>query len=193
MQVDKLVNYHKAVGDPTRLRIIALLKNEPLHGQAIAHKLGLQPSTITHHISKLRDVGLVYQRRDGNTIYFYLDQKKLEYSSRAILNIGEEPRTNQELQVDLKEKLSIIKNFFNEDGTLKNMPSQRKKKVVILAYLIRHLKHGKVYTEQEINEYIKKYHVDSSMIRREWIMHHFMFRQNNEYELNPEEMWPMVF
>jgi len=193
LQLDKLVNYHKAVGDPTRLRIIALLKHEHLHGQAIAHKLGLQPSTITHHISKLRDVGLVYQRRDGNTIYFYLDQKKLEYSSRAILNIGEETRTSQELQVDLKEKMSIIKNFFNEDGTLKNMPSQRKKKVVILAYLIRHLKYGKIYTEQEINEYIKKYHEDSSTIRREWIMHHFMFRQNNEYELNPEEMWPMVF
>ena len=193
MQLDKLVNYHKAVGDPTRIRIISLLKKGPLHGQAIAYKLGLQPPTITHHISKLRDVGLVYQRRQGNIIYFYLDSERLEYNSKAILNIGEESMENQDSKLNDKDKLSIIKSFINSDGTLKQIPSQRKKKNVILAYLIRDLHQGKTYKEKDLNEYIKNYHEDYATIRRELIMQHFMYRQNGEYELNPKEMWPVTF
>jgi len=193
MQLDKLVNYHKAVGDPTRIRIISLLKKGPLHGQAIAYKLGLQPSTITHHISKLRDVGLVYQRRQGNIIYFYLDSERLEYNSKAILNIGEESMENQDSKINDKDKLSIVKNFINSDGKLTQIPSQRKKKNVILAYLIRDLHQGKTYKEKDLNEYIKNYHEDYATIRRELIMQHFMYRQNGEYELNPKEMWPVTF
>ncbi|GAB1768795.1 metalloregulator ArsR/SmtB family transcription factor [Priestia aryabhattai] len=193
MQLDKLVNYHKAVGDPTRIRIISLLKKGPLHGQAIAYKLGLQPPTITHHISKLRDVGLVYQRRQGNIIYFYLDSERLEYNSKAILNIGEESMENQDSKINNQDKLSIVKNFINSDGTLKQIPSQRKKKNVILAYLIRDLHQGKTYKERDLNEYIKNYHEDYATIRRELIMQHFMYRQNGEYELNPKEMWPVTF
>ncbi|QSX23937.1 metalloregulator ArsR/SmtB family transcription factor [Priestia megaterium] len=193
MQLDKLVNYHKAVGDPTRIRIISLLKKGPLHGQAIAYKLGLQPSTITHHISKLRDIGLVYQRRQGNIIYFYLDSERLEYNSKAILNIGEESIENQDSKINDKDKLSIVKNFVNSDGTLKQIPIQRKKKNVILAYLIRDLHQGKTYKEKDLNEYIKNYHEDYATIRRELIMQHFMYRQNGEYELNPKEMWPVTF
>ncbi|MDC7767108.1 metalloregulator ArsR/SmtB family transcription factor [Priestia aryabhattai] len=193
MQLDKLVNYHKAVGDPTRIRIISLLKKGPLHGQAIAYKLGLQPPTITHHISKLRDVGLVYQRRQGNIIYFYLDSERLEYNSKAILNIREESMENQDSKINNQDKLSIVKNFINSDGTLKQIPSQRKKKNVILAYLIRDLHQGKTYKERDLNEYIKNYHEDYATIRRELIMQHFMYRQNGEYELNPKEMWPVTF
>ncbi|MDG0060354.1 metalloregulator ArsR/SmtB family transcription factor [Priestia sp. P5] len=193
MQLDKLVNYHKAVGDPTRIRIISLLKKGPLHGQAIAYKLGLQPPTITHHISKLRDVGLVYQRRQGNIIYFYLDSERLEYNSKAILDIREESMENQDSKINNQDKLSIVKNFINSDGTLKQIPSQRKKKNVILAYLIRDLHQGKTYKERDLNEYIKNYHEDYATIRRELIMQHFMYRQNGEYELNPKEMWPVTF
>ena len=49
MQLNELVNFHKTIGDKTRIRIISLLKEGPLHGQAIAGKLGLlhQPFHIT--------------------------------------------------------------------------------------------------------------------------------------------------
>ncbi|TWK74705.1 Transcriptional repressor SdpR [Bacillus paralicheniformis] len=100
---------------------------------------------------------------------------------------------NQEIKINDKEKLSIVKNFINSDGTLKQIPSQRKKKNVVLAYLIRDLHHGKRYKEKDLNEYIKNYHEDYATIRRELIMQHFMYRQNGEYELNPKEMWPVVF
>ncbi|QXJ36781.1 hypothetical protein BV455_03993 [Parageobacillus caldoxylosilyticus] len=46
MQLSRLVNFYKNLDDPTRIRIIALLRHGSLHGQAIAGKLGLKPPTI---------------------------------------------------------------------------------------------------------------------------------------------------
>jgi DNA-binding transcriptional ArsR family regulator len=71
MQMSKIVDFHKALGDLTRVRIIALLQQGPLHGQAIAGKLGLKPPTITHHIAKLREVGLIKERREKKYYLFF--------------------------------------------------------------------------------------------------------------------------
>jgi len=193
MQLDKMVAFHKAAGDPTRLRIIALLRQGPLHGQAIAGKLGLRPPTITHHLKKLRDTGMVYSRRDKNTIYFYLDEKKLAFMAEAVTRIGDEKvKSDKEWQVTEKEERQILQNFITVDGKLKQMPSQLKKRVVILAYYVKAFQPGKTYEEKEVNEYIQTFFEDYATVRREWIMHHFMYRENNRYELNPEEMWPVV-
>ncbi|ARI77723.1 DUF2087 domain-containing protein [Halobacillus mangrovi] len=193
MQLDKMVAFHKAVGDPTRLRIIALLRHGPLHGQAIAGKLGLRPPTITHHLKKLRDTGMVYSRRDRNTIYFHLDERKLEFMTTAILRIGDEEAMNKnELQVTDKEQTKVLNSFISKDGKLKSIPSQQKKKIVILSYFVQGFDQGKTYEEKEVNEYIKTFFDDFATIRREWIMHSFMYRENNIYELNPQELWPVV-
>ncbi|MGG1594419.1 metalloregulator ArsR/SmtB family transcription factor [Terribacillus saccharophilus] len=192
MQLDKLVRFHKAIGDATRMRIIAVLKKGPLHGQAIAHKLGLKPPTITHHMTKLREVGVVYQRRDGNTIYFYLDEPRLTKLANSILQLGQES-LHPSADLGAEEKLKLVKNFFSSDGKLTQLPAQEKKRVVILAYMIQHLKRHHIYEEQELNSYIQNYCDDYATIRREWIMHHFIYRDGNTYQLNPGEMWPASF
>lgn len=46
-----------------------------------------------------------------------------------------------------------------------------------------------MYPERELNEWIKQYHEDFATIRRELIMHQFMYREREMYELNPREMW----
>jgi hypothetical protein len=55
--------------------------------------------------------------------------------------------------------------------------------------MVSKLEHGRKYTEKEINEYIKQYHEDYATIRREFIMHQYMYRENDVYEMNPQEMW----
>jgi hypothetical protein len=189
MQLNKIVEFHKALGDLTRVRIVALLQQGPLHGQAIAGKLGLKPPTITHHIAKLREVGLIKERRDKNTIYFSLNTKILEGSAMAILSIGKDRDVNMEFAVTDQERASILKNFFTSEGKLKNYPAQRKKKIVVLEHMVKGLEFGKVYPEKEINEYLKQYFDDYATLRRELIICQFMYRENNLYELNPPELW----
>lgn len=189
MQLNKIVEFHKALGDLTRIRIIALLKQGPLHGQAIAGKLGLKPPTITHHIAKLREVGLIKEKRDKNTIYFSLNTKILESSAKAVLSVGTGGDASMEMEVTAEERTAIINNFFTKDGKLKNYPAQRKKKLVVLAHMVKGLEFGKVYPEKEINEYLKQFHEDYATLRRELIMCQYMYRENNQYELNPVELW----
>ncbi|WP_088068746.1 DUF2087 domain-containing protein [Gottfriedia luciferensis] len=189
MQLNKIVDFHKAIGDLTRVRIIALLQQGQLSGQEIASKLGLKPPTITHHMTKLREVGLIKERRDKNTIYFSLNTKILEMSAKAIFSVGTGGNANMEMSVTEEESAAIINNFFTKDGKLKIYPAQRKKKLVVLAHMIKGLEFGKVYQEREINEYLKKFHEDYATLRRELIMCQFMYRENNQYELNPVELW----
>ncbi|MFC4801492.1 metalloregulator ArsR/SmtB family transcription factor [Neobacillus sp. GCM10023253] len=189
MQLNKIVEFHKALGDLTRIKIVALLQQGPLHGQAIAGKLGLKPPTITHHMAKLREVGLIKERRDKNTIYFSLNTKILEMSAKAILNVRTGGGAELEMSVTAEDREAIIKNFFTKEGKLKTYPAQRKKKLVVLEHMIKGLELGKVYQEKEINEYLKQYHEDYATLRRELIMCQFMYRENNQYELNPVEVW----
>lgn len=192
MQLDRIVQFHKTVGDVTRIRIIALLKNGPLHGQALAGKLGVSAPTITHHMAKLREADLIYERRDKNTIYFYLNEKSLALQAQAILNVGNNGDTQQGkegVSVKSQEQSAVIRNFFRKDGKLKHLPAQLKKKRIVLEHLVQGLEPRRQYTEKEINEYIQKYHEDFATIRREFIMHQYMYRENGIYELNPPEMW----
>jgi hypothetical protein len=191
MQLNRLVAFYKTLGDPTRIRIVFLLAKGPLHGQAIAGKLGLTPPTITHHLNKLREINLVYQRRDKNTVYFYLNESVLKHQSGVLAKLADKEEVKK-MEEQNSENQKVIENFFTRDGKLKNIPAQRKKKLMVFEHLIKGLKMGKKYEEKELNEYIKQYHEDYATIRREFIINHYMYRENGIYELNPPEMWAKI-
>lgn len=187
MQLEKQVAFLKGIADPARMKIIHLLAGGPLHGQAIAGKLGLTPPTISHHLTKLRNSGAIISRRDKNTIYFELNKKMMRQHLLGILDVLEDKKE----ETNVEEKQVIIRNFFDKEGKLKTIPAQRKKKLVVLEYMIEKLEMGKKYPEKEVNAFIQHYHEDYATIRREFINHQFMYRENNIYEVNPIEMWLM--
>ncbi|CAM3484981.1 metalloregulator ArsR/SmtB family transcription factor [Brevibacillus invocatus] len=206
MQLDQLVSFYKAMGDTTRVRILAILANGPLHGQALAGKLGVTPPTITHHMAKLREAGLVYERRDKNTVYFYLHEANVKRQSQAIVGVLDRAKsgagdslfadTDAETRGERGEEnkmavesIQVIRSFFTAEGKLKQIPAQRKKKLIVFEHIVRGLKKGHKYTEKEISDYIRQFHEDYATIRREFIMNHYMYREDGVYELNPEEMW----
>lgn len=194
MQLDKVVNYHKALADPTRIKILILLADGELNGRDLAEKLSVTPATITHHAAKLREVSLINERRDKNTIYFSLDPYFLTNYATATekliyRNTDSKGGTDALLDEQKRTKDSVIRNFFTSEGTIKSLPAQLKKKLIVLEHLVSQLENGRKYTEKEINAFIKNFHPDFATIRREFIMHQFMFRENEIYELNPQEMW----
>ncbi|MDR7236073.1 biotin operon repressor [Neobacillus drentensis] len=193
IQLDRIVAFYKTMGDPTRIRIVAILAKGPLHGQAIAGKLGLSAPTITHHLKKLRDIHVVYDRRVKNTIYFYLNESLINQQAKVFTELLE--KRGEELDGMVEESIErqkIIENFFTKNGKLKNIPAQRKKKLIVFEHMVQGLKIGEKYEEKYLNEYIKQFHEDYATIRREFIINHYMFRENGIYELNPEEMWAKI-
>lgn len=191
MQLEKIVNYHKALADPTRLRMLLLLSQGEMHGQILAEKLNLSQPTVTHHAAKLREAALIKERRDKNTVYFMLNPEFIKAGAEASLQFifskGAGSMEEQSTENSLKE--SVLRNFFSKDGRLRQIPAQYKKKLIALQYMVEKLEPGVVYSEKEINTFISQFHADFATIRREFIMHQFMYRENNQYELNPPELW----
>lgn len=63
------------LGDSTRLKILYVLaKGEELCVCDLADILGKEISAISHQLRRLRDRGLVRNRRDGMTIYYRVEQ-----------------------------------------------------------------------------------------------------------------------
>ncbi|AIQ36218.1 MULTISPECIES: metalloregulator ArsR/SmtB family transcription factor [Paenibacillus] len=191
MQLEKIVNYHKALADPTRLRLLLLLSQGEMHGQALAEKLNLSQPTVTHHAAKLREAALIKERRDKNTVYFKLNPEFISSGAEASLQFifSKGARNMEEKSPENSLKESVLRNFFSKDGRLRQIPAQYKKKLIALQYMVEKLEPRVVYTEKEINEFIKQFHEDFATIRREFIMHQFMYRENDKYELNPREIW----
>jgi ArsR family transcriptional regulator len=66
------VEIFKAVADPCRLRILKLLKEGELCVCEIMTALKKPQSSTSHHLSILREAGLVKERRDGKWSYYRL-------------------------------------------------------------------------------------------------------------------------
>jgi ArsR family transcriptional regulator, lead/cadmium/zinc/bismuth-responsive transcriptional repressor len=62
-----------ALGDPTRLRIVAALDAHELCVCDIAVVVGLSESAVSHHLRQLRALGLVRFRREGRLVIYTLD------------------------------------------------------------------------------------------------------------------------
>ncbi|ASS74282.1 ArsR family transcriptional regulator [Tumebacillus algifaecis] len=187
MQLDRMLEFHKALADANRLKIVMLLAAGPLSGQEIAVKLGLTPATVTHHMNLLRNAMVVKGVREKNTIYFYLLEQELERKSQSILR-----RVQQVKRTSGGEREKVVQNFLDANGRLKSIPSQRKKKLIIFEHLLQGLEVGHPYSENEINEYINQYHEDHCTIRREFVMNHYMYRADGVYTLNPPELWTKI-
>ncbi len=69
----------KAIGDPTRVRIIELLQAQTaeITGTEIAGHVGVSLALLCHHSSVLVEAGLVNKRKEGQTSYWTLNRDAL--------------------------------------------------------------------------------------------------------------------
>ncbi len=65
----------KALGDPTRIRILNLLFKNEYSVNDIADILNLRQSTVSHQLSFLKNLRLVKYRREGTFLYYSHDDE----------------------------------------------------------------------------------------------------------------------
>ncbi|MBI5585056.1 MAG: winged helix-turn-helix transcriptional regulator [Deltaproteobacteria bacterium] len=71
----RLASVYKALGDPTRLKMIMGLRGGEMCVCDLAAFLGLTESAISHQLRLLKDQALVKKRRDGQILYYSLDDE----------------------------------------------------------------------------------------------------------------------
>jgi ArsR family transcriptional regulator, arsenate/arsenite/antimonite-responsive transcriptional repressor len=70
----------RVLADPTRLRILSLIRSQPNHEACVCHltePLGLTQPTVSHHMKVLLDAGLVEREQRGSWAYFRVREEPL--------------------------------------------------------------------------------------------------------------------
>ena len=74
--MSKIAQILKLLGDETRLRILNLVAQNPLNVTELTTILGMAQSGISRHLSHLRKMKLLQERREGIWTFYQLAQKE---------------------------------------------------------------------------------------------------------------------
>ena len=165
----------KVIADETRLRILGLLSERDHTGKELAEKVGLTPPTVSHHMRKLNDAGIVIATADAQRVIYSLNTTLLKRVGQDHASVTSQPATTGE-----REK--TLRNFFDGDR-LKSIPAKRKQRVFVLQKLLERFEPGRHYPEREVNDLLREAHEDYATLRRELVDYGFMVRDKGIYEV----------
>ena len=83
-ELQQLATIYRVLGDPSRLKIVMALRREEMCVCDLAALTGISESAVSHQLRRLKDLSLVKTRRDGQVMYYTLDDKHVV----LLLDIG---------------------------------------------------------------------------------------------------------
>jgi len=183
---NELVSIFKALADSSRLKIVGILAQQPTTVEQLAAMLGLKASTISHHLSRLAEVGLVSARAQGYYSIYQLEKEALSSNMQRIFSSEQIAAVISTIDMDAFEN-KIVRDFTTADGQLKTIPAQRKKLEVVLRYVVKAFEPGVRYSEKQVNEMLAHFHKDTATLRRELVGYGLMRREGGGGEYWREE------
>lgn len=173
---EELLSFYKALADPNRLKIVGLLARRSYSVEELAALLDLRPSTVSHHLAKLAEAGLVSAHAESYYNVYRLEESALEERARRLLS--REDFTSAVAGMDLNSyDRKVVSDTTRRDGSLKTIPAQRKKLEAVLRYVVRAFEPGRHYSERRVNEILSRFHEDTATLRRELVGSGLMQRE----------------
>jgi len=77
-RADLVAKYFRGLGDPSRLRILELLREGELSVGELVDRLRLPQPQVSNHLACLRWCGFVEARREGRTVYNRIADARVE-------------------------------------------------------------------------------------------------------------------
>lgn len=165
---DEVLKFFKSLADANRLKILGLLAQEDLSVEQLAVMLNLRPSTVSHHLSKLSEAGLVSAKAMSYYNIYQFENKTLEAMAQHLLSKENLSAIAVDVDLDAYDR-KVVSDYSLPDGQLKTIPAQRKKLEAILGYISQDFELGTRYNERQVNEILEKYHPDTATLRQELI------------------------
>ncbi|MBS1699668.1 MAG: helix-turn-helix transcriptional regulator [Actinobacteria bacterium] len=86
-EADRIARVFKALGDPTRVRLLSLIAGGP-GGEAcicdLTEPVGLSQGTVSHHMKLLAEAGLVTREQRGRWAYFAIADGALDAAAASL-------------------------------------------------------------------------------------------------------------
>lgn len=87
---ERLARMFKALGDPTRVRLLSLIAAQPANEACICdltEPVGLSQPTVSHHMKQLVEAGLVTREQRGKWAFYQVADSTLNTLSKSLLTI----------------------------------------------------------------------------------------------------------
>ena len=173
------VTFFKALADEHRLEIVGLLAHRPQSVEEIAAQLELSSATISHHLQRLLAAGLVEAHASQYYNVYALRPDTLRRMAEQLQAIDSIKETVRGLDFD-RYSNRVVASYIVR-GRLKRLPSQVRKRRVILSHLAGEFEAGKRYSERRVNEILKPFHADFATLRRELVQSGLLGEESGSY------------
>jgi predicted transcriptional regulator len=178
-----LLMFFKALADQKRLQIVGLLAQQDYSVEELAAILDLSSPTISHHLGRLAEAGLVKASADRHYHVYSLDVEALAEMAQQILSKDALQLATEDLDLDAYDR-KVLRDYTDpETGRLKSIPRQKKKRDAVLRYLVAQFEPDRRYAEREVNEMICRTHDDYATLRRELVDAGLLARERDSYWL----------
>lgn len=167
MTETEAIGLFKCLADKSRLQILKSLAVEDMYVERLAQRLGLTAATVSFHLKKLAQAGAVSSYKSQYYTMYALNRALFD---TTILDIVQEESEEADLQAQRDEayRQHVLDSFF-QDGRLKTIPAQRKKKRIVLQALAQQFEPQRIYPEGEVNAILARYHDDVCTLRRDLV------------------------
>lgn len=175
---EAVLSTFRTLGNEQGLQVISVLSQGPRTLPQLVSETGLPAKTVTHFISQLDALDLVTTRPETGQYVYTLNTDRLLSLPHDLLRMGQPETAPAPPPTDPDEK--TLRDYL-ENGRLKQIPSQEKKRLVILRYLANLFEPDRRYTEREVNAIIQDVHPDCASLRRYLVDHRLMARDHGVY------------
>ena len=183
LDVGQLVPLLKLLADESRLRLVAYLAERERTVGELAELVELSEPTVSHHLRKLQEQGLVAMTGVGTSHYYRYVPQKLQQVMRELATPAQVAGLVGNDGGDAF-RAKVLRTYLI-DGRLTKIPETRKKRRVILEWLAAQFALERDYHETEVNAVIVPIHPDSATLRRELIAEQLMTRERDIYRRCP--------
>ena len=179
VQRGQALSFFRSLADETRLRMVGVLAGGERSVEELAAMLDVKAPTVSQHLARLRQKGLVTMRAEGTTHLYKLDMEQLRFYCREALAPEKIASFGDDVAADAWER-QVLSSFFR-GGQLIEVPASRKKRMVVLRYLAGRFEPGRGYAEAEVNAALSRHHPDFAALRRYLVDEGLMTRQGGVY------------
>jgi len=178
--IDDTLSFFKVLANENRLKMLGLLAQQEYTGEEIATILSIQPATVSHHLARLAEIGLVSARAEGYYNVYALRAERLRTLSDEHLSTDAFIRLTNDLDLQAYEN-QVLHEYIQSDNQLQEIPNQIKRRKIILAHIVRSFKPGVRYSEGQVDRILGKIYEDPTALRVELLDQKYLTRDEDGY------------
>jgi len=179
MKTEQSIAIMKALADKSRLAIINSLLEQSQYVEEIAKRHALATSTVSFHLRKLEQTGLVSSRKEQYYVVFQANDAMFDTTLREIVSASPAGKELQDGRMD--EYRRKVLEVFIRHGTLEKLPTQHKKRLIVLEQFVLRFEPERRYSELEVTGLILPLFDDYCAIRRLLVDEGLIHREGATY------------